>query len=141
MYYAFLLVGIFFIGMAVYLCMLMYFEKKVTLNNVAMTVLGLLIGGTALMTTLPSLKYILLKEYDVVKGDCVIEISSGKTADATFRMPDTDDVFSFTDIPELDAYGKAIPYYCEVTVSKDHMFEIGYKIFDMESRELLATVE
>ncbi|WP_146137264.1 hypothetical protein [Planomicrobium soli] len=94
------------------------------------------------MITLPSLKYMLLKEYDVVKGNCTIEVSSsGRSADATFRMPDTDDVFSFNDIPELDAYGKAIPYYCEVTVSEDHMFEVDYKIFDVETRELLQSSE
>ncbi|WP_301723737.1 hypothetical protein [Planococcus shixiaomingii] len=126
--------------MAVGMCFLMYLEKEVTLKNIAITVIGLLIGGLLLMMTLPSLKHMLLKEYDVVKGNCVIDVSSeGRTADATFRMPDTDDVFSFNDIPELDAYGKAIPYYCEVTVSKDHMFEIDYKIFDVETRELLQS--
>lgn len=93
-----------------------------------------------LAVTLPSLKFMLLKEYDVVKGNCRIEItSSGRTTESTFEMLDTDETFYFTHIPELDAYGKAIPYYCEVTVSKDHLFEIGYKIFDVNSRELLTS--
>ena len=78
----------------------------------------------------------------VVKGDCVIEISSsGRSSEATLDMLDTNELFSFTHIPELDAYGKSIPYYCEVTVSKDHMFEIGYKIYDVNSRQLLLTSE
>ena len=84
----------------------------------------------------------LLKEYDVVKGSCRIEItSSGRTTESTFEMLDTDDMFYFTDIPALDAYGKSIPYYCEVTVTKDHLFEIDYKIYDVNSRVLLLTSE
>ncbi|WKA54482.1 hypothetical protein [Planococcus shixiaomingii] len=140
MYYFLLLLGAFFVLMAIGLCFVMYYEKEVTLKNLGMVIICLLFGSFLLMMTLPSLKHMLLKEYDIVKGNCVIDVSSeGRTADATFRMPDTDDVFSFTDIPELDAYGKAIPYYCEVTVSKDHMFEIDYKIFDVETRELLQS--
>ncbi|PSL36214.1 hypothetical protein B0H99_10735 [Planomicrobium soli] len=142
MYYILLGFGVFFILMAVCLCIIMYFGHEVTLKNIAIAVSSLLFGGFFLMITLPSLKYMLLKEYDVVKGNCTIEVSSsGRSADATFRMPDTDDVFSFNDIPELDAYGKAIPYYCEVTVSEDHMFEVDYKIFDVETRELLQSSE
>lgn len=92
--------------------------------------------------TLPSLKYMVLKEYDVVEGECSIEIStSGRSADATLHMVDTDEYFSFPDIPGLDAYGQAIPYYCEVTVSKDHVFEIRYKIFDIETGKFLVSNE
>ena len=84
----------------------------------------------------------ILKEYDVIAGECRVEItSSGRSADATFDMLDTDELFSFTTIPELDAYGKSVPYYCELTVSEDHMIEISYKIFDVDSRELLITSE
>lgn len=42
-------------------------------------------------------------------------------------------------IPELDAYGKSIPYYCEVTVTKDHMVEISYKIYDEKTRKLIIS--
>ncbi|MCT4476955.1 hypothetical protein N0U24_07220 [Peribacillus frigoritolerans] len=56
-------------------------------------------------------------------------------------MLDTGEMFTFNDIPALDAYGKSIPYYCEVTVTKDHMFEIGYKIYDAKTRKLILTSE
>jgi hypothetical protein len=120
----------------------MYVNKEFTLLNTGKTIGAFLIGVLMLVVTLPSLKYMLLKEYDVVKGDCIIEISSsGRHTEATLDMLDTNELFSFTHIPELDAYGKSIPYYCEVTVTKDHMFEIGYKIYDVNSRELLLTSE
>lgn len=120
----------------------MYFEKEFVLLNVGKAIVALLFGVLILMITLPSLKYMLLKEYDVVKGGCIIEIAAlGRSTEATFDMLDTDELFSFTHIPDLDAYGKSIPYYCEVTVTRDHEFEIGYKIFDVNSRELLLTSE
>ncbi|WP_102691824.1 hypothetical protein [Rummeliibacillus pycnus] len=65
----------------------------------------------------------IFKEYDVVKGNCVIEISSfGRSSEASFEMKDTDEEFDFRDIPELDAYGRTVPYYCEVTVTKDRVW-------------------
>ena len=93
-------------------------------------------GVVILMITLPSLTYMLHKDYDVVKGRCIIEIdSSGRSSQAIFRMDDSDDVYTFLDIPDLDSYGRAVPYYCEVTVTKDHLFEISYTIYDVHSRE------
>jgi hypothetical protein len=38
-------------------------------------------------------------------------------------------------------YGRAVPYYCEVTVTKDHEFEVSYKIYDAKSRDLILTCE
>ncbi len=132
------LLVLFAVGFFIY----MYFEKDFTLLNVVKAIASLLCGVLFLMVTLPSLKYMILKEYDVVKGVCIIEIrSSGRSTESTFDMLDTDELFSFTHIPELDAYGKSIPYYCEVTVTRDHEFEIGYKIYDVNSRELLLTSE
>ncbi|MBZ5753937.1 hypothetical protein [Metabacillus rhizolycopersici] len=82
----------------------------------------------------------LFKEYVVVKGNCTIEIdSAGRSSEAVFKIRDTDDVFYFRDIPDLDSYGRAVPYYCEVTVTKDHAFEIGYKIYDAKSKKLIQT--
>ena len=81
-----------------------------------------------------------LKEYDVVAGKCVIEIdSSGRSSEADFILLDSDEIFTFRDIPALDAYGKSIPYYCDVTVTKDHMFEISYKIYDVKTRKLILS--
>ena len=82
----------------------------------------------------------MLKEYDAVSGKCVIEIdSSGRSAEADFKMLNSDEVFSFRDIPSLDAYGKSIPYYCKVTVTKDHQFGVSYKIYDAKTRKLILT--
>ncbi|PGY06887.1 hypothetical protein [Bacillus sp. AFS031507] len=112
------------------------------INNIGIVkCLGyLFIGVLLLAVTLPSLKYVVLKEYDVVSGKCVIEIdSSGRSSEADFNMLNTGEVFTFKDIPDLDAYGKSIPYYCRVTVTKDHNFEIGYKIYDAKTRKLILT--
>lgn len=110
--------------------------------DVGKRILIFLFGVLFLWVTLPSLKYVVQKEYDVVSGKCVIEIeSSGRSSSANFKMLDTDEIFVFNDIPALDAYGKSIPYYCEVTATKDHMFEISYKIFNHKTRELILKSE
>lgn len=142
MYYIMLILGALLVLFAVVIFIFMYANKEFTLLNVVKTISAFLIGVLILVITLPSLKYILLKEYDVVSGNCTIEItSSGRSTESTFNMLDTGDMFSFYHIPALDAYGKSIPYYCEVTVTKDHMFEIGYKIYDANLRELILTSE
>jgi hypothetical protein len=139
-FYFMLVLGAFFVIAAVLLLIVLYVDRDYSLFNVAKIIGMLAVGGLFLAVTLPSLKYVVLKEYDVVAGKCVIDIvSSGRSSDVQFNMIDTDEWFTFRDIPELGAYGKSIPYYCEVTVTKDHMFEIGYKIFDAETRELLLT--
>ncbi len=124
--------------MAVIVFIFMYVEKEFPLIMVAKTVAAFLVGVLLLIVTLPSLKYIIQKDYDVIRGDCTIEVSSsGRSAEATFNMIDTDEQYSFTEIPALDAYGKAIPYYCKVTVTKDHMVEIGYEIYEAKSKKLI----
>ncbi|MEI5907082.1 hypothetical protein WAK64_08430 [Bacillus spongiae] len=140
-YFILILGGLFVIG-AVFSLFVMYGTKDFRFLNVGKSLGVVLLGVLFLAMTLPSLKYVLLKEYDVVRGECVIEIdSSGRSSLADFEMLDSDEIFSFNNIPALDAYGKAIPYYCEVTVTKDHMFEIGYKIYDAKTRKLILTSE
>ena len=137
-YYLMLILGVLFVIAAVFAFIFMYGNKDYRFLNVGKSLLSLLFGVLLLAVTLPSLKYVVLKEYDVVSGKCVIEIdSSGRSSEADFKMLNTDEMFIFRDIPELDAYGKSIPYYCEVTVTKDHMFEIGYKIYDVKTRKLI----
>lgn len=139
-YYAMLIVGVLLVIMSISTITAMYSGRKYTILIVGKSLVFLLIGVLFLAATLPSLKYIVLKEYDVVRGKCVIEIdSSGRSSEADFKMLDTDEIFSFRDIPELDAYGKSIPYYCEVTVTKDHMVEVSYKIYDAKTRKLILT--
>ena len=140
MYYFMLTLGILMVIGAVFFFITMYVEKEYPLSNVGKSLGIFLLGVSLLWITLPSLKYVLFKEYDVVSGKCVIDIdSSGRSSEADFNFLDTDDIFTFSDIPELDAYGKSIPYFCEVTVTKDHMFEISYKIYDSQTRKLILT--
>lgn len=99
---------------------------------------GFLIGLLLLWMTVPSLKYVITKDFDVVNGKCTIEISSsGRSTNSIFNMLQTDEQFTFNEIPELDAYGKSIPYDCEVTVTKNHMWAMNYKIFDLKTGELI----
>ncbi|MGE7935201.1 hypothetical protein [Viridibacillus arvi] len=100
---------------------------------------GFLIGLLLLWMTIPSLKSVIKKDFDVVVGKCTIEISSSsRSSDSTFNMLNTDEQFSFfNEIPELDAYGKSIPYFCEITVTKDHMWEMDYKIYDLKTGKLM----
>jgi len=139
-YYVMLILGALFVIGAVFALIVMYGTKDFRLVNVAKCLGILLFGVLLLAVTVPSLKYVLLKKYDVVSGKCVIEIdSSSRSPEANFKMLNSDEMFSFRDIPALDAYGKAIPYYCKVTVTKDHMVEISYKIYDVKTRKLLIT--
>jgi hypothetical protein len=140
MYYAMLTLGVVLVIIAVFTFFAMYSDKNYTIANVGRGILALLLGVLCLVMTLPSLKYVVLKEYDVVSGNCVIEIdSSGRSSEADFKMLNTDEMFSFRDIPALDAYGKSIPYYCKVTVTKDHQFGVSYKIYNVKTRKLILT--
>jgi hypothetical protein len=138
-YYVILILGALFVIGAVFALIVMYGTKDFRLLNVGKCLGILLFGVLFLAITLPSLKYVVLKQYDVVRGKCVIEIdSSSRSSEADFKMLNTDERFTFRDIPALDAYGKSIPYYCKVTVTKDHMFEISYKIYDVKTRKLIV---
>ncbi|MDM5221072.1 hypothetical protein QUF86_10125 [Peribacillus sp. NJ11] len=142
MYYGLLIMGVVLFFVSIYVFISMYIEREFTFFDTFKALSALILGGLLLVITLPSLKYMLFKEYDVVKGSCIIDISSsGRSSEATFEMPVTDEQFYFEDIPDLDAYGRAVPYYCEVTVTKDHEFEVSYKIYDAKSRDLILTSE
>ncbi|WP_251629331.1 hypothetical protein [Niallia sp. MER TA 168] len=76
-----LLLGALFVFGSLYYIVVMYFDKEFPLMKAAKTIGVLLLGILLLTFTLPSLKYMLFKEYDVVKGECVIDIdSSGRSA-------------------------------------------------------------
>jgi hypothetical protein len=139
LYYFIIILGVSFVIGAVLLFIVMYSDNDYTFLNVGKCLGTFLMGVLLLVVTLPSLKYVVLKEYDVVSGKCVIEISSGRSSVADFKMLDKDEMFTFRDIPALDAYGKSIPYYCEMTVTKDHRFGISYKIYDIKTTKLILT--
>ncbi|MDF1997877.1 hypothetical protein [Peribacillus frigoritolerans] len=141
-YYFMLILGTLLVIVALFAFVAMYRDKAYPLLKVGKSFGIFLMGVLMLAITVPSLKYVVLKEYDVVNGKCVIEIdSAGRSSVADFKMFDTGEMFTFNDIPALDANGSSVPYHCEVTVTKDHMFEIGYKIYDAKTRKLILTSE
>lgn len=142
MYYTLLIVGLVLLAMGVYWVVLIYKRKGFAASNIFKALLAFMLSGLLLVMTLPSLKYMVLKEYNVVKGDCTIEMdSAGRSPSVSIRMVDTGEIFDFNHFPDLDSYGRAVPYYCEVTVTKDHEFVIDYKVFDHESRVLIQGSE
>ncbi|PGM57359.1 hypothetical protein CN946_07320 [Bacillus sp. AFS053548] len=141
-YYSMLIVGLFLILGAVFIFMPMFIDRVYSLVKISKSIGCLLLGVLLLAFTLPSLKYVVFKQYDVVSGRCVIEIdSSSRTSEADFDMQDTNEIFTFRDIPNLDAYGRLVPYYCKVTVTKDHNFEVSYKIYNSKTRKLILASE
>jgi len=140
MFFGMLAIGILLIAAATLYVWEMYDEKEYFLSTTVKSIVLLLTGCLLLYLTLPSLKYIVLKEYEVVSGECTVEVdASSRSSSADLWMADSDDVYTLTDLPELDAYGEAVPYFCEVTLTKDHEFEVGYKIYDRKTRKLLTT--
>ncbi|QKE72023.1 hypothetical protein HPK19_04050 [Arthrobacter citreus] len=137
-YYSMLILGALFVIATVIAFIGMYRDKSYPFLRVGKS-LGILSFGVLLLAfALPSLKNIVLKEYVVVSGKCVIEIdSAGRSKLVDIEMLDIDEIFTFNKIPTLDAYGKSTPYYCNVTVTKDHLFEINYKIYDDKTRKLI----
>lgn len=134
-YFLFSLGVLIVIGSAIFFIR-MYRKREIKFWPTIKMLSGFLIGLLLLWMTVPSLKYVITKDFDVVNGKCTIEISSsGRSSD--FNMLHTDEQFNFNEIPELDAYGKSIPYYCEVTVTKDHMWTMDYKIYDLKTGKLI----
>ena len=116
--------------------------RKRTLNGLSFVKLLLVAGvGTFLLImTVPSLQYIVTKDFITVTGTCTIDInSSGRSSTTYFHFIETDERFQFDELPDLTAYGTSIPYSCSVLVTKDLAWEMGYSVSDMETGEVLAT--
>jgi len=142
MYFLMFGLGIVFFSISLIYIIQMYDDRKITFSKGSKTIAILSLGIFLLIITLPSLKYILFREYVQLDGACAIDIdTSARTAEASFEILDTGEIFSFRDIPELDIYGKKAPYYCTLTVTKDHNWEIGYKIYDLKTKELIVSNE
>lgn len=144
MYYPVLLIGLLLVLSQAISLIFMYQDKELLSFDGFKSLFFFLVGVILLAITLPSLKSIIQKDYDVISGDCTIEVNSGeRRASATFEMIETGEEYYFSDIPELDAYGNSIPYYCKVKVTKENMFteesmfNMGYEIYDAKSRKLI----
>ncbi|KAB7667156.1 hypothetical protein [Bacillus sp. B1-b2] len=137
-YYLILFLGSIFVIVALDAFINIFWKKNYTLLKVGKFLGIFLLGVLMLVVTMPSLKYVVLKDYDVVNGKCIIEIDTqGRSSSANFSILNTDKKFTYDDIPDLEAYGKSIPYYCELTITKDHLVEISYKIYDEKTRKLI----
>jgi hypothetical protein len=68
-YYVILILGALFVIGAVFALIVMYGTKDFRLLNVGKCLGILLFGVLFLAITLPSLKYVVLKQYDVVRGN------------------------------------------------------------------------
>ncbi|MEY9972772.1 hypothetical protein ABH966_003148 [Lysinibacillus sp. RC46] len=144
MYYIVLSIGLILALSQAISLIFMYQDKELLSFDGFKSLFGFLVGVTLLVITLPSLKSIIQKDYDVISGECTIEVGSfGRRTSATFEMIETGEQYTSFDIPELDAYGMSIPYYCKVSVAKenmftkDNMFTMGYEIYDVKSRKLI----
>lgn len=137
-YYLILFLGSIFVIVALDAFINIFWKKNYTLLKVGKFLGIFLLGVLMLVVTMPSLKYVVLKDYDVVNGKCINEINTqGRSSSANFSILNTDKKFTYDDIPDLEAYGKSIPYYCELTITKDHLVEISYKIYDEKTRKLI----
>ena len=123
----------------------MFMFQEFSIYKTIKSAFYLIIGIIILRITVPSLTYIIHKDFEVLQSECTIEIvvtkdggRGGNTTDITFHMLETGDEYYFSVIPELQDHDKTKHYYCDVTVTKDHMWEIGYEVYDLKSRELLT---
>ncbi|MED4040009.1 hypothetical protein [Niallia taxi] len=66
----------FYIILTVYSFIQMYRKKAYPFIKIGKASGALVLGVLILIVFLPSLKYMLLKEFDVVEGKCVIEVDS-----------------------------------------------------------------
>ena len=143
-FYTFFGVGVLFFIVPIIILIVMFIKRKFSVWTSIKCAIAIILAIIIFWITLPSLTYIVNKDFEVVRGECTIDIKitkgtrGGDDSDITFHMLDTDDRFFFTVIPELDDHEKSKHYYCEVTVTKDHMWEIGYEIYELDSRELLT---
>lgn len=114
-------------------------NRKEQCRLVVLMVLSIVIGVGMLIMTVPSAKSMILRDFDVVKGDCVIEITSSGRAEADITMVESGEYFSFRDVSKLDVYGKAVPYYCEVTATTNHQQGVYFKVFDAKTHKLISS--
>ncbi|RDB34207.1 hypothetical protein [Exiguobacterium sp. RIT594] len=141
-YYAILAGGIICIVLSVLLYFWLREDNGIEFSLFFRLVLLCLLGVGLIWYTVPSLKYIVYHDYVTTKGMCTVEYddqSSPRTIDLYYD--ETGDYFSFLDRADLGAYGPDVPYTCHVTTTKDHEFEISYRIYDFKTDKLLYSSE
>ncbi|OIN66086.1 hypothetical protein BLD48_12560 [Exiguobacterium sp. KRL4] len=136
-YFLILLLGVSFVLPACYFLVLHFdnqqyaFLKKLKWTGV------LLLGLLCLWITVPNFTEMLSRDYRILEGSCILEPSESKRTSIDITLTETNDMFSFRDGPDLDAYGKKVPYYCRVTTTRNQAFEIDYRVYDKDTKKLL----
>ncbi|ASI35324.1 MULTISPECIES: hypothetical protein [unclassified Exiguobacterium] len=141
-YYALLAGGIVCVVLSVLLHFWFREDTGIEFSLFFRLVLLCLFGVGLVWYTTPSLKYVFYHDYATTKGMCTVEYddqSSPRTIDLYYD--ETGDYFSFFDRADLGAYGPDVPYTCHVTTTKDHAFEIFYRIYDFKTGKLLYSSE
>lgn len=138
LYYSMLILGLLFFIVTPVVFVVKYRQKEVTYKDVIKLLITVMLGIILLTITLPSLKFMVLQDYAVSVGPCTVDIDgSGKTPETVITFTDTDQLFSFREVPDLDDIEESTPYYCEVLTTKDHLVSVSYKIYDDISGNLL----
>ncbi|WP_096550802.1 hypothetical protein [Ureibacillus thermosphaericus] len=150
MYYSMLIIGALLLLVTVRLLIELFKTKE---HKGAMLFLIILVGfmGSLLFFgNLPTLKYVLTKDYEVIKGECVFEMDSSHLGFSfDMKMLDTNEDYFFATDAELAFdepskimdYGIENTFYCEVTVTKDHELKIHHKIYDPDTGKLIISGE
>lgn len=138
-YFFIFLLGIAFVLPACYILVLRFgnrqyaFLKKLKWTGV------LFLGLLCLWMTMSSFTEMVFRDYRVLESACVLEPSESKGTSIDITLTETNDTFSFRDGPYLEAYGKKVPYYCQVTTTRNQEFAIDYRVYDKNTKKLLYT--
>lgn len=136
-YFFIFLLGVSFFLPACYLLVLHFDNKQHSFFKKLKWTGILLLGLLCLWVTVPSFTEMVFRDYRVMEGSCFLEPSESKGTSVEITLTETNNTFSFRDVPDLDAYGKKIPYYCQVTTTRNGDFEIDYRVYDQDTKKLL----
>ncbi|QNR21066.1 hypothetical protein HNY42_09005 [Exiguobacterium sp. Helios] len=136
-YFFIFLLGVSFFLPACYLLVLHFDNKQHSFFKKLKWTGILLIGLLCLWMTMPSFTEMVFRDYRVLEGACVLEPSESKRTSIDITLTETNDTFSFRDAPDLEAYGKKVPYYCRMTTTRNQAFEINYRVYEKDTKKLL----
>lgn len=136
-YFFIFLLGVAFVLQACYLLVLHFDNKQYSFFKKLKWTALLLLGLLLLWMTLPSFTEMIFRDYRVSEGGCFLKVVDSKSTTTEVTFTETNNTFSFRDAPDLDAYGEKIPYYCQVTTTRNGEFEIDYRVYDKDTKKLL----
>ncbi|MED3662783.1 hypothetical protein P4476_12995, partial [Ureibacillus terrenus] len=151
MYYSLLIIGALLLLGTLGLLINLFITKKDKGFKLFFIIFLGFVGSIFFFGSLPTLKYVLAKDYEVIEGKCVLEVDSRDRGGYHYniKMLDTDEEFSFASDMEvafdepskIKEYGVENTFYCEVTVTKDHELKLYHKIYDLNTGKLIVSGE